>query len=228
MLSRDEITIMVNKRPTLNRTSRGACHSSRWSIVAIVTCFLMCAMNASAQSPVTAGQARSFEVSLGYSYLSHEDSDSNRTGLNGAAASVTFGLNSRLAISAELGYSRASNVLGTGTHSDVLSYLAGPVFYPTTQRHVRTYIHALLGGARVSGPVPVPGGINLGSWATGLAWAVGGGIDYRLSDSLALRTGVDYLRTTYFDSSLTIQGQNNIRANVALVYSFGKQSRKRR
>ena len=185
-------------------------------------------MNASAQSPVTAGKAKSFEVSLGYSYLSHEDSESNRTGLSGAAASFTIGLKSRLGISADLGYSRADNVLGTGSHSDVLSYLAGPVFYPTTQHHVRTYIHVLLGGARVSGPIPVTGGFIVGSWKTGLAWAVGGGIDYHLSDSIALRTGVDYLRTTYYDSSLTIQGQNNIRATVALVYSFGMQSRKRR
>jgi len=94
-------------------------------------------------------------------------------GLNGGDTSFTLGT-SRLAIRADWGYARAANVHGTGRHSDLLSYLAGPVFYPSRHRNFNTYIHALVGAARVSGPVPVmaadsfSGGMGvgprLGSW----------------------------------------------------------------
>jgi hypothetical protein len=36
---------------------------------------------------------------------------------------------------------------------------------------------------------------------------------------------VDYMRTAYFDSSLAIQGQNNIRTTATVVYYFGRLSR---
>jgi opacity protein-like surface antigen len=218
-------------------------------------CFLLCAIHASAQSPIAtargetpvaairsetrvaaasgktpaaAGRSKTVDVSLGYSYVSSGESFSNRMGLKGADASFTIGY-SRLGIRADFGYVRAANVLGTGRHSDVLSYLAGPVFYLTSRRRFDTYIHVLAGGARVSGPVRInSGGILLGGWATGYAWAVGGGVDYWFSDSLAIRTGVDYLRTAYYDSTLAIRGQSNIRTTATVVYFFGRQSRTRR
>jgi hypothetical protein len=160
--------------------------------------------------------------------MSQAGSQSNGVGLNGADASFTIGLNARLAIRGDLGYARAANVLGTPSHSDTLSYLAGPVFYPSIHGRLGPYFHALAGGARVTGPVPVNGRILLGGWTLGYAWAVGGGVEYRVSDSMALRTGVDLMRTTYYGPSLAIQGQNNIRATVAVVYMFGGQSRRPR
>ena len=154
-------------------------------------CFMLCATHASAQSPVAAarGEApvasatvknpvaaargKAIDVSLGYSYLSHGESNSYRVGLNGGDTSFTLGT-SRLGIRADWGYARAANVHGTGRHSDLLSYLAGPVFYPSRHRNFNTYIHALVGAARVSGPVPRNGGgfllggmgvgLRLGSW----------------------------------------------------------------
>lgn len=177
------------------------------------------------KGPAAAGQGKTIDVSLGYAYLSSGESFSNRTGSKGADASFTIRY-SRLGIRADLGYARAANVLGTGRRSSVLTYLAGPVFYPTRHRNFDTYIHALVGGARVSGPVHLnSGGILLGGWATGYAWAVGGGVDYWFSDSLAIRTGADYLRTAYYDPSLVVRGQNNIRTTATVVYFFGKRSR---
>jgi opacity protein-like surface antigen len=161
--------------------------------------------------------------------VSRSESHSNRVGLNGADISITVGLYSRVALRGDLGYARAANVFGSAHHSDVLSYLAGPVFYPTTHRHVDTYIHALMGGARVTGPILLNGGgIAKGSWANQFAWAVGAGGEFWVSDSVAIRTGVDYLRTAYYDSSLLIRGQNNIRTTASVVYFFGKRSRTRR
>src|SRR5258706_9982906 len=115
------------------------------TVFATLFCLVLCPVHASAQSPIAAARGRTIDVSLGYSYVSR-DSHSNRLGLTGVDAGFPLGA-SRLAIKADLGYARASNVFGTGRHSDVLSYLAGPVFHPTRHRYVDTYIHTLVGGA---------------------------------------------------------------------------------
>src|SRR5271166_5032402 len=116
MRSRENKTAGVNKRSAQNRTSRSACHSSIWATFAITTYFLLCPILACAQLPVTAGKAKSFDVSLGYSYFIHEDRQSNRVALNGVAASLTIGLSPRLAIRGDFGYAGAGNVLGTRSH----------------------------------------------------------------------------------------------------------------
>ncbi len=190
---------------------------------------MLCGTHASAQSPVAAATGRVIDVGLGYSYMNRGVSDSNRVGLNGADASFTVGLYPRLAIRADVDYARAANILGSGRHSDVLSYMAGPVLYPTTHRHFVTYLHALVGAARVTGPILLKsGGFLEGSWVNKFAWSVGGGAEYWVSDSMAIRTGVDYLRTAYFDPTWAFRGQNNIRTTASVVYFFGKRSRTRR
>ena len=160
--------------------------------------------------------------------MSRGENPSNRVGLYGADASFTMGMFPHLALRADLGYARAANVLGSGRHSDVLSYMAGPVLYPTAHRHFLTYLHGLFGGARVTGPVFVIGGPPDVGFANRFAWAVGGGVDCWISDAIAIRTGADYMRTAYFGPSLAIRGQNNIRTTASVVYFFGKHLRTRR
>ncbi len=204
-------------------------HPSMKTIFITLFCSMLCPTHASAQSPVAAATGRTIEVSLGYSYISRRESYSNRVGLNGADVGFTIGLNPRLAIRADLGYAWTGNVLGSGRRSDVFSYMAGPVLYPSAHRHFVTYLHGLVGGARVTGPIPFNGGGFAGwGWANELAWAVGGGAEYWVSNSMAIRTGVDYLRTASFDTLVTIRGQNNIRTTASMVYFFGRRSRTRR
>jgi len=192
-------------------------------------CFVLCGTLASAQSPVAPATGRIIDIGLGYSYITRRGSLSNRIGLNGADASFTVGMTSHLAIRADLGYARAANVLGSGRHSDVFSYMAGPVLFLSTNRRFVPYLDGLVGGARVTGPIFLNGGGSPGAgFANEFAWAVGGGAEYWVSDSIAIRTGVDYLRTAYFDASLAIRGQNNIRTTASVVYFLGKQLRTRR
>jgi opacity protein-like surface antigen len=187
--------------------------------------FLLFAAHASAQSPVESTTGRTVNVGLGYAYVDRADSYSNRLGLQGADASLTVGY-SLLALKADVGYARAGNAYGTGQHSDVFSYLAGPIYYPLRHRKFAPYVQALAGATRISGPIPAAGGtFILGGWATDFAWAAGGGIDYGITESLAIRTGVDYMRTEFLDQSLAVRGQSNIRAIAGLVYSFGRSKR---
>jgi len=198
------------------------------TIFAILFCLPLCATHASAQALPT-GRSSSWDVSLGYIYASHPATLSDRVGQDGLDAAVTVALASRFAIKGDLGYAQSGNLLGAPTHSDVLSYLAGPVFYPVIQPKFDIYTQALFGGARVTGPVPVNGGILIGGWADRFAWEIGGGVDYRLSRSFSLRGGVDYLRTEYFIGPVpTLQGQSNIRLGASLVCMLGSPPWKRR
>jgi hypothetical protein len=178
--------------------------------------------------PVATGRSKIIEMGLGYTYVSQPGNQSKPLGLQGTDASFTIGF-SRLGITADVGYARASNVLGTGRHSTVLSYLAGPVFHHTVHRSFDSYVHVLVGGAKVSGPILTNDGtILLGGWTTGYAWAVGGGVEYWATHSMAIRTGADYLRTSFYDSSLMVRGQSSLRTTAAVVYYFGKPTRGRR
>jgi opacity protein-like surface antigen len=177
--------------------------------------------------PVAAARGKTMEMALGYSYVSQAENQSKRLGLRGADASFTIGF-SRLGLKADVGYARASSVLGTGRHSDVFTYLVGPVFHPTRHRSFDTYVHALVGGSRVSGPIAANGGrILLGGWSFGYAWELGGGVEYWVTDSIAIRTGADYMRTAFYDSSLVVRGQNNLKTTASVVYYFGMRSRRR-
>jgi opacity protein-like surface antigen len=180
------------------------------------------------KSPAVPAKSKTIETGLGYSYLSQSGSQSKRLGLRGADGSFTINF-SQLGVTADVGYAQASNVLGTGRHSAVFTYLAGPVLHHTVHRSFDSYVHVLVGGAKVSGPVLTNSGtILLGGWTTGYAWAVGGGVEYWATDSMAIRTGADYLRTSFYDSSLAVRGQSNIRTTAALVFYFGKPSQRRR
>jgi hypothetical protein len=170
-----------------------------------------------AEVPINAGDA-----SLGYSYVNESVAASNRVGLHGLDVSATLDIPARFAVKLDLGYARAANVFNTDRHADMLTYLIGPVIYPVSRGKVGTYLHALFGGARITGPVPVPGGFFT-AFANKFAWDVGGGLDYRLTrfpPRLSLRVGADYLHTAYFDPSQTISGRNNARLVVGFVYSF--------
>jgi opacity protein-like surface antigen len=198
-------------------------------LFATLLCLSVCVAHVSAQSPVPTATGRPFDLGLGYSYIRRFDGSYNPVGLSGADATMSISVHSHLSIRADLGYARAANVLGSGRHSDVLTYLAGPVFYPTPHRRFNTYVQALMGGARVTGPILLNGGVFLGrAWVTTFSWALGGGAEYWVTDSMTVRTGVDYLRTAYFDSAETIRGQNNLRTTVTVAYYFGRRSRKGR
>ena len=197
------------------------------NMLAVFVWLSLCVPGAFAQA-VPAGRVGAWDVSVGYSYLNHPVvGESFRSGLNGIDADFTMRLSSRVALQGDFGYARSGNLFQTSSHSSVASYLAGPVFFPAIHRRYDLYVRALFGGARVAGPIPVPGGVLIGGWDGHFAWAVGGGFDYQLFRAFAFRGGLDYMRTAYFGPSLLLQGQSNIRATAAIVYAFAPLRRRR-
>jgi hypothetical protein len=179
-----------------------------------------------AQSPRASAIGPSMSASLGYSFISLAVPSSSRIGLNGLDAALTIGVIPRLAARIDVGYVRSSDVLNSGKTGDVLSYLAGPVFYPVRHRTRTVFVQGLLGGARVTGAVPVTGGGFLSGYVNRFAWAIGTGVEYRVSESIGFRIGADYLHTAYFQSATIITGQSDLRITGSLVYYFGSHRRK--
>ena len=146
---------------------------------------------------VVAANRPVLNAAVGYLYLDMSQAPNSRAGLNGADASLSVDFRSRVGLRLDVGYARGSNVLGSGRRSAVLSYLGGPVAYPFHHKKWTVYGEALVGAARVTGPIPGPGRF-LGAYVNKLAWILGGGLEYDLSSSWAFRAEPGYPHTLYY------------------------------
>jgi opacity protein-like surface antigen len=189
--------------------------------LAILGSMFFAAPGVRAQGPLQTGVGPVIEANLGFEYIGQQVPSAGSVSMNGADAGLTVSVTRRFAVRGDVGYARAGDVFSSGHHSDILSYLVGPVYYPTAGHHLSTYIEALAGGARVTGATPVPSGGQIQGFANEFAWAGGGGVEIHTWPSLAMRIGADYLHTQYFDSTATLQGQGNLRALVSFTYYIG-------
>jgi len=178
--------------------------------------------------PVAAGYAPLLNISGGFSVTSLGTPSAGRAVLSGMNFSISRDSGKWLGAKLDLSYARAPNVFHTGYRMEAISYLVGPVFYPSSGDSLSTYAHVLVGGARVSGPFPNGmGGLSIG-YVNYPAWAFGGGAEYRISPAFGFRVGVDYLHTHFVNSSSAVRGQNDVRIVNSFVYYFGKSIRNRR
>ncbi len=187
------------------------------------------ASNALLSSPRCVGQEPRFpavgptvNVTIGYAYLNNEIPSAGRINENGVVFGVSTDFNRRFGIKVEASYTRAYGAFGLDHHSDVLAYLGGPVIYPVRRRRFAIYTQALIGGARITGVIPESNGTFLLGETNKLAWAIGPGVDTRLSRSTVLSVGAEYLHSSYFAPNRSIQGQGNTRVIISLVYALGK------
>jgi hypothetical protein len=176
---------------------------------------------AGAQAPLAAARGPVIKAGIGLAYLDLYESSSARTGLLGVVSEVTADLSPKFGAEIEVGYLRASNVLHSGHHSDILSYVGGPVWYPIRRRNFQTYVRGLIGLARVTGPVPLSeGGITHGYVNKGCL-EFGIGAKFRLDGPIYLLIGVDYLHSEYVNPSLQFRGQNSLRTTASIEYVLG-------
>src|SRR5947209_8354240 len=81
-------------------------------------------------SAPAAGGGPAFDVSVGGSYLAMFTSTGGTANLYGADAAGSIDFNRLFGVTVDAGYVRTSDVFGLGHSSYVLTFLAGPVFYP--------------------------------------------------------------------------------------------------
>jgi opacity protein-like surface antigen len=157
-------------------------------------------------TPGLAADAPRADVSAGYSYL-----DSEIGGFNGWQASLGWNLWGRLGLVADVsGHYRSEQ----GVDLDDLAFMGG-LRFALHGRSVTPFAYGLAGGVRASGSVSVFE-VTISESSTELAWAVGGGLDLRLSERWALRAQADYLRIE------AEPAEGNPRAGVGVVYRIGR------
>jgi len=180
-----------------------------------------------ALAPLPAALAPAIEARVALSALSRVSSANNRILFKGINASVTGQSSDRFGATFETSYLRASNVFGTGRSNRVLTFLGGPVFYPYRRSGFVTSVHVLGGAARVSGVVvltPSTGGFLKGT-VDDLAWAFGTSLEKWFTESLAARVDIDALHTSFYNSSVKVHGEYDLRATWGLIYYFGGRRR---
>jgi len=150
----------------------------------------------------------------GYSYLNIDTNGltSSRQNGNGWESSISGNFNKWFAAEASVnGYYKAYSVLGANLAVSDYSYAAGPRF-----NFKPIFIHALLGGDHLSAQA-----LGISESQDGLVGAFGGGIQWRFARQLSLRTSADYVFSRHNILGGPSVTQNNFRASVGLVYSFG-------
>lgn len=189
----------------------------------LVACFAPLA--ARAQGPVTAGVAPVQDLGIGFSYIQANVPSQGQVAINGVQATLSSDLQQHFGIKLDAGYSRSFDAFQTGHSADLLTYMAGPVFYPVRRPKIHVYTELLIGAARQTGVNFESNGQLVMGYANEFAWAGGGGVQYRINPSFSVRLGADYLRTAFFNSNVTVQGQTNLRSSISVVYSFGAHGR---
>lgn len=192
------------------------------TILELLVLVILLAPATYAQGPVVAGIAPVLEAGVGYSYVDASTPSQGKLGMNGIQLLGNADISRRFGVAAVVGYARSFNAYSSGHSADLLTYMAGPVFYPVRKRNINVFAHLLLGGARETGVNYEANGQIVLGYANEFAWAGGAGVQYRISRTFAVRMGADYLRTKYFNSNVAVQAQTNIQPSVSLIYTFGE------
>lgn len=175
--------------------------------------FLFLLIIASAALPTAAQDIPRIQVFGGYSYTRFDSRSfgfANNTGMNGYNFSPAYNFFRGLGLAAEVSGQYGSNI-------NLTDVAIGPQFlFPKGK--LLFFGHALFGEARSK--------VQVGKEEedTELAVAVGGGMDWNISQRFAVRVfQVDYLHTSLFQAS-----QNNLRFSTGLVYRWGSIRKKGR
>jgi outer membrane immunogenic protein len=168
---------------------------------------------------VYAQEAPKVDIFAGYSYVRENPgpTSGDSFSLNGGSASVTYHIRDWVSGVADFGGYHNGDILGTGVEGTLSTYLFGPRFSYRSYHHFLPFAETLFGVAHAGASIA---GGTLGS-QNAFAMAIGGGVDYRISNRLSLRPlEVDYLLTRFAQGTPNNQSQNNLRASTGIVFHF--------
>jgi opacity protein-like surface antigen len=181
-----------------------------WCVLGLVLLF---SVAASAQDNPKA------DVFLGYSYLRvNPGSVSGLPGFNanGGSASVHYSGGHTFGVVGDFGGYHVGNIGGVPVSGTLYSYLFGPRFTYHGGSRITPYAQALFGGARTSGSA-----FSGSSTQNSFAMALGGGVDAKIADHVAVRLGqLDYLLTRFDSSGTGRTNQNNLRVSTGVVFRW--------
>jgi len=176
-------------------------------LLVFLTALLALSLTAAAQDYKKA------QIFGGYSYFRLDtqgtDSEANFHGWN---AELQGNINEALGIVADFsGHYKSQDILGADVDSNVHNFLFGPRVTFRTERF-SPFVHALFGVARSKASA-----LNFDVTDTNFAMALGGGIDYDVSENFAIRLAkADYLYVRGEDDG----NSDNFRFSTGVVFRF--------
>ena len=176
----------------------------------VLATFLAFGATASAADELSAPK---YEVGLNYSglHVNSANFDNQRNG-NGGSGYFEYNLNRTVGLVADFG-----GYANTRFDNRLMTYMFGPRF---NWRHSRLtpYAQFLFGGAYTwSDP-------QYATTQNSFATAAGGGLDYRLTDHIALKpVQVEYVMTQIDSVNGFGSHQNDVRYSAGVVFRFGQK-----
>jgi opacity protein-like surface antigen len=161
----------------------------------------------------------SMEIFGGYSYLLADDDDGG-VDLHGWNASFNQNIVKWAGFKADFSGHYGDVTFLPGQRADLTThlFLVGPQFSLRKYERVTPFVHALLGAARTDLTLSSPTS-RVSVDDSAFALALGGGLDIKIVDSLAIRLfQADYVLTRFNDDS-----QHNFRASTGLVLRIGER-----
>jgi opacity protein-like surface antigen len=147
--------------------------------------------------------------------------------LHGGRGEVVGNVNRTLGIVGDFGGYKVTG-LPSGVSATLFTYMFGPRLSYREHEKVTPFVHALFGGAHVSGSASgtLTSGFEFAGSENAFAMALGGGIDVKATNHVAIRLiQAEYLMTR-FKTSINSAGnsvannQNNLRIGVGLQFRF--------
>lgn len=170
--------------------------------------------------------APKIELAGTYSYmrLNLEGPSGYSEGLqsNGGTGSVAFNLSNSLGLVGEIGDYKTSTVRSAGGASmTYVSYLFGPRYSIRKSDTLTPYFQTLFGGVKGSNSFTVASG-TIHTDKSAFAWTVGGGLDAKVTNHLAVRVfQAEYFLTKWPDGAS--DRQSSFRFETGLVFTFGQK-----
>ena len=164
-----------------------------------------------------AQERQTIDVAVTYSYVRYKPATLGIRdfSMNGGSASVAYNFKSWLSGVADIGGYSKHDILGNGISGTLPTYLFGPRISIDRSGRFTPFAQVLVGVAHVGDKFLTTGGSQ-----NELSTAIGGGIDWRLTNHIRLRGGeVDYLLTHFSEvKNANTQVQNNLRVSSGLVF----------
>lgn len=163
-------------------------------------------------APASAQETPKAEVFGGYSWAGGN--------FHGFDTSVTGNVNSWFGVMGNFSGHYGSESFGAFREQQrALSFLIGPRFALRKKKRVTPFVYALFGGVNYKVNVSLSGQHLVSASDTGFNMALGGGLDVKVNERLAIRAfQLDYLRPHFFGDS-----HNRGRLAFGLVLRFGKK-----
>jgi Outer membrane protein beta-barrel domain len=166
-----------------------------------------------------AQERQTIDVGVSYSYVRYNPATTGikSFSMNGGSASVAYNFNNWLSGVADIGGYSKHNILGNGVNGTLSTYLFGPRVSLNRSGRFTPFAQVLVGVAHANNNFLVIGGSQ-----NPFAAAIGGGLDWRWTNHIRVRTGeVDYFLTHFNEvTPNNVQVQNNVRVSSGLVFRF--------